>query len=140
MATRAGSIDPGILLRAAAELSDRGARRCAQPARRGCWRSRPGNADLRELFDAAADGEPDARRAADVFVHHVAAAVAAMSAALGGLDALVFTAGLGENSALVRNEVTARIRHLGDDVAVLVVPAGEERLIAQQTAALLWPR
>ena len=139
MATRAGSIDPGILLRVAAELPtaelDDALNRQA-----GLLALAPGNADLRELFDAAGDGEPDARRAADVFVHHVAAAVAAMSAALGGLDAVVFTAGLGENSVLVRNEVTARIRHLGDHVAVLVVPAGEERLIAQQTAALLWPR
>jgi acetate kinase len=138
MATRAGSIDPGILLRAASELPaadlDDALNRDA-----GLLALAPAHNDLRALFDAAADGEPQARLAADVFVHHVAAAVAAMTASLGGLDALVFTAGVGENSALVRNEVTARVRHLGDDVEVLTIPAGEERLVASQTAALLWP-
>jgi acetate kinase len=138
MATRAGSIDPGILLRAsselpAADLDD------ALNREAGLLALAPAHNDLRALFDAAADGEPQARLAADVFVHHVAAAVAAMTASLGGLDALVFTAGVGENSALVRNEVTARVRHLGDDVEVLTIPAGEERLVASQTAALLWP-
>jgi acetate kinase len=138
MATRAGSIDPGILLRAASELPaadlDDALNRDA-----GLLALAPAHNDLRALFDAAADGEPQARLAADVFVHHVAAAVAAMTASLGGLDALAFTAGVGENSALVRNEVTARVRHLGDDVEVLTIPAGEERLVASQTAALLWP-
>jgi acetate kinase len=138
MATRAGSIDPGILLRAASELPaadlDDALNRDA-----GLLALAPAHNDLRALFDAAADVEPQARLAADVFVHHVAAAVAAMTASLGGLDALVFTAGVGENSALVRNEVTARVRHLGDDVEVLTIPAGEERLVASQTAALLWP-
>ena len=138
MATRAGSIDPGILLRAASELPapelDEALNRDA-----GLLALAPAHPDLRALFDAAADGEPQARLAADVFVHHVAAAVAAMTASLGGLDALVFTAGVGENSALVRDEVTARVRHLGDDVEVLTIPAGEERLVASQTVALLWP-
>jgi acetate kinase len=138
MATRAGSIDPGILLRAASELPaaelDEALNRDA-----GLLALAPAHNDLRALFDAAADDEPQARLAADVFVHHVAAAVAAMSASLGGLDALVFTAGVGENSALVRNEVTARVRHLGDDVEVLTIPAGEERLVASHTTALLWP-
>jgi acetate kinase len=138
MATRAGSIDPGILLRAAsqlpvAELDD------ALNRDAGLLALAPAHCDLRALFDAAGDGEPQARLAADVFVHHVASAVAAMTASLGGLDALVFTAGVGENSALVREEVTARVRHLGDDVEVLTIPAGEERLVASQTAALLWP-
>jgi acetate kinase len=137
MATRAGSIDPGILLRAASELPvaelDDALNRDA-----GLLALAPAQRDLRALFDAAGDGEPQARLAADVFVHHVASAVAAMTASLRGLDALVFTAGVGENSALVRDEVTARVRHLGDDVEVLTIPAGEERLVASQTAALLW--
>jgi acetate kinase len=138
MATRAGSIDPGILLRAASELP---AAELDDALNRdsGLLALAPAYRDLRALFDAAADREPRARRAADVFVHHVAAAVAAMTASLGGLDALVFTAGVGENSALVRDEVTARVHHLGDDVEVLTIPSGEERLVASQTAALLWP-
>jgi acetate kinase len=138
MATRAGSVDPGILVRAATELP---AAKLGDVLNRdaGLLALAPGHADLRTLFDAAADGEPEARLAADVFVHHVAGAVAAMTASLGGLDALVFTAGVGENVALVRDEVTARVRHLGDDVKVLTIPAGEERLVASQTAALLWP-
>jgi acetate kinase len=139
MATRAGSIDPGILLRAMTELSV-GELADALNRDAGLLALAPGHADLHELFHAAAVGDVPARAAADVFVHAVAGAVATMTASLGGLDALVFTAGVGEGSALVRDEVSARVRHLGEDAEVLVIPASEERLIARQTAALLWPR
>jgi acetate kinase len=65
-----------------------------------------GSADMREI--EAQDG-----LALDVFVHRLAAAIAAMTASLGGLDALVFTAGIGEGSATVRERVCARLRYLG---------------------------
>jgi acetate kinase len=136
MATRAGSVDPGILVRAARELPA-DALDHALNHDSGLLALAPGHADLKALL-AADDAQAGA--AIDVFVRGVAAAVGAMSTALGGLDALVFTAGVGEGSALVRDQVTARVAHLGDDVAVLVVPAGEERLIADQTTQLLWPR
>jgi acetate kinase len=105
MATRAGSVDPGALLYAlrargldANEL-DRELNLASGLLGLG------GSADLREL-------EPDGLAVA-VFVHRVAAAVAGMTAALGGLDALVFTAGIGEGSALVRTRVCERLGFLG---------------------------
>jgi acetate kinase len=63
-----------------------------------------------ELLQA---GDPDSRLALAVFAHRVAGAVAAMTASLGGLDALVFTAGIGENSAAARSDICGRLRFLG---------------------------
>jgi acetate kinase len=61
-------------------------------------------------------GSSEARLALDVFAHRVAAAVASMAAALAGIDALVFTAGIGEGSASVRRNVCDRLRFLGVDL------------------------
>jgi acetate kinase len=105
MATRAGSVDPGALLYALrargldADELDRELNLASGLLGLG------GSADLREL-------DPDGLAVA-VFVHRVAAAVAGMTAALGGLDALVFTAGVGEGSALVRARVCERLGFLG---------------------------
>jgi acetate kinase len=67
---------------------------------------------MRELERRLA-GDTAAQLAFDVFVHRLAAAIAAMAAATGGLDALVFTAGIGEGSALVRARVCERLAFLG---------------------------
>ena len=107
MATRSGSVDPGALLYALRERGlsvdelDRELNLASGLLGLG------GSADMREL-EAAGGG-----LALDVFVHRLAAAVAAMAAALGGLDALVFTAGVGEGSALVRARACERLRFLG---------------------------
>jgi acetate kinase len=66
--------------------------------------------DVRELQDA---DQPRARLALDVFTYRVAPAVGAMAVALDGLDALVFTAGIGEHSASVREAVCSRLEFLG---------------------------
>ena len=60
-----------------------------------------------------------------------------MAAAMGGVDALVFTGGVGEHSRLVRERAVAGLGFLGDDVAVLVVEAREDLEIARQVRALL---
>jgi acetate kinase len=92
----------------------------------------------------------------DVYVHRLAAGVGAMATALGGLDALVFTGGVGENSAPVRAAAAARLAHLGVQVdgmrneaavpdadigagaaRVLVVAAREDLEIARQVRGLL---
>ena len=124
MATRAGSIDPGALL----------------------WRLRrsPLEAVAEDLEHrsglVALGGSGDIREASpfalEVFTYRVAGAVAAMAVALGGLDALAFTAGIGENSAPVREAVVDRLRFLGD-FAVEVVPAREELVIAREVERLL---
>jgi acetate kinase len=74
--------------------------------------------------------------ALDVFVHRVAAAVAAMTAACGGLDVLAFTGGIGEHAQDVRERIVERVRFLGD-FRVEVVPSREELVIATETRRLL---
>ena len=80
--------------------------------------------------------DPRARFALDFFAVRVAQFSAAMAAAMGGIDALVFTGGIGEHAGPVRDAIVERLRFLGD-FEVLVVKANEERIMALQTLALL---
>jgi acetate kinase len=110
MATRAGSVDPGALLyllrhHLSLEELDR-----ALEHESGLAGLSGLSGDVREL---EASGEPASRLALAVFAYRVAQAVAAMAVGLGGLDALVFTAGVGEHSAFVREDVCARLAFLG---------------------------
>jgi acetate kinase len=68
---------------------------------------------MREVVAGAAAGLPDARLGLDVYTHRLRAGIAAMAAALGGLDVLVFTGGVGENSPGVRSEAAAGLGFLG---------------------------
>jgi len=109
--------------------------------------------DMRALLG---NGEPAARLAVDYFVYRAAKDVAAMAAALGGIDGLVFTAGIGENSPEIRKRICAACAWLGIDsdesanerrgpristpaskVSAWVVPTNEELMIARHTGALL---
>ncbi|WP_310737908.1 acetate kinase [Microbispora sp. H10949] len=115
--------------------------------------------DMREVWRLADAGDEDARLALDVYGYRVRAYVGAYYAALGHVDAVVFTGGVGENSARVRALATAGLTRLGievdparnaaesaearvispegAEVTVLVVPTNEELEIAEQTAACL---
>jgi acetate kinase len=111
MATRAGSIDPEIVLYllrhrflSPEEIED------ALERESGLLGISGQSTRVEEL---EASEEPDARLALDVFVHRVAGAVGAMAVAVGGLDALVFTAGVGENSPTIRERVSERLGFLG---------------------------
>lgn len=113
MATRSGSVDPGMLLwlleherMSPAELAD------ALEHRSGLL-GLCGSSDMREIIARACAGESSARRALDVYVHRLRAGIAAMAAALGGLDALVFTGGVGEHSSEVRSQTAAGLTFLG---------------------------
>jgi acetate kinase len=72
-----------------------------------------GTADMREVVAAAEDGDGDARLALDVYLHRLRAGVAAMAASLGGLDALVFIGGVGENAPTVRRLAVDGLGFLG---------------------------
>ena len=72
-----------------------------------------GSADMREVLARAGDGDQQARLALDVYLHRLRAAIAAMAAALGGLDALVFTGGVGARSAPVRELAADGLGFLG---------------------------
>jgi acetate kinase len=113
MATRSGSVDPGMLLwllehekLTAAELAD------ALEHRSGLL-GLAGSADMREIVARACAGESRARLALDVYVHRLRAGIAAMAASLGGLDAVAFTGGVGEHSAEVRAQTVAGLAFLG---------------------------
>jgi acetate kinase len=103
MATRSGSVDPGLLLWVqrhggigAEEMEqalDRDSGLLALSGRSG---------DMREIVAGIEEDDERCRLAFDTYVHRLAAGVAAMAAAMGGIDALVFTGGIGENSAQVR--------------------------------------
>jgi acetate kinase len=72
-----------------------------------------GTADMREVVAAAEDGDGDARLALEVYLHRLRAGVGAMAATLGGLDALVFTGGVGENAPTVRRLAVEGLGFLG---------------------------
>ena len=152
MGTRAGSVDPGILLRLAAdgvaadELADGLAHRSGLAAIAG-------TSDVREIERRAAAGDAMAHLAIDMFVRRAAAAIAAAATALPRIDALVFTGGIGEHSHLIRAGIVRRLGCLGirDDLGaadgdavlargqawVLVVEAREDRVIADEVAQRL---
>jgi acetate kinase len=114
--------------------------------------------DMRTIQASAAEGDERARLALEVFVHRLAKAIAGMVVGLERLDALVFTAGIGENSPIVRRQVLARLGFLGltedaeanaahgrdtrgrispdGPVVAMVVPTDEELMIARDTARL----
>ena len=139
MATRSGSVDPGAIVYvmrehgvSCDELDD------VLNNESGLKGLAGGSGDMRELEERALAGDADAVRALDVFVHRLAAAVAAMSAATRGLDALVFTGGIGEGSQLIRDRVCERLTFLGA-FRVEVVAAREELVAARAAGACLAP-
>ena len=108
MTTRSGSLDPGAIIYLLRERGvDVDELEHALNRESGLKALGGGSGDMREIV-AVGGG-----LALDVFAYHVAAAVAAMSAALGGLDALVFTAGIGERAPLVRARICERLAFLG---------------------------
>jgi acetate kinase len=158
MATRAGSVDPGLLLWAQRHLGlDPDELERALDREAGLL-GLAGTADMREIVAGAKRGEDRPSLALAVFVHRLAAAIAAMAAAMGGIDALVFTGGVGENSGPVREQACAATAFLGvrldatanarggadtvlspagADVAVLLVAAREDVEMARQARSLL---
>jgi acetate kinase len=113
MATRSGDVDPGLLmwLLDATDLSQ--ADVAAGLVHESGLQGLAGTADMREVLAAAARGEPPAVLALDVYVHRLRAAIAAMAASLGGLDALVFTGRVGERAPEVRSRAAAGLGFLG---------------------------
>ncbi|HEX6096995.1 MAG TPA: acetate/propionate family kinase [Thermoanaerobaculia bacterium] len=153
MGTRAGDLDPGVVLHllrqghSAEELDD------LLNHRSGLLGLSGRSADVRELEQAAREGDPRAELALDLFAYRVAKYVGAYTVVLGGLDALTFTAGIGEHSPSMRTRICHRLGFLGvtldeeknraartderlisrGPVAVRVIPTNEELEIARMT-------
>jgi acetate kinase len=159
MATRSGSVDPGVLLWllhtnrvGLDELADALEHRSGMAGLSGT------SGDMRDILAARDRGEPAAVLAYDVFVHRLAREVGAMAASCGGLDLLAITGGIGENAPVVRADLAGRLRYLGvvvdaarneaaagdadvsaNDAVVrtVVVTAGEDRQVAREVTTLL---
>ena len=116
MATRSGTVDPGLMLWlqthekvTAKELME------TLDGRSGLL-GIAGTADMREVLDRRSAGDERSRLAFDMYIHRLRAGIVSMAAAMNGVDALVFTGGVGENSPAVRGEAVAGLRFLGVDV------------------------
>jgi acetate kinase len=113
MATRSGSVDPGLVLwlEEHEQLSPHEVA-TALEQRSGLF-ALTGTADLRTIEQRADAGDADAVLAVDVYVHRLVTSIAAMAAAAGGLDVVVFTGGVGEHSSAVRAAAARRLSWLG---------------------------
>ncbi len=167
MGTRSGDVDPGLLLKIMREEGY-----SAQEMDRilnqesGLYGLSDGSSDMRDIEQRAADGDDDARLAIQVFSHRLRKYIGAYAAVMGGVDAIVFTAGIGEHSAIVRHRVAQRFQFLGahlDEEAnrdvsldapdftslistptsrthLLVVATDESRAIAEQCSNIVMDR
>jgi acetate kinase len=159
MATRSGSVDPGLMLWllqsgrvSVDELADVLEHKSGLAGLSGT------SGDMRDVLAARGRNEPAAALAYDVFVHRLVREVGAMAASAGGLDLLAFTGGIGEHAAVVRADLGERLQHLGvavdpvrngaatgdadisaDGAAVhaVVVTTGEDKQIVREVTALL---
>ncbi len=154
MGTRPGALDPGVVLFLFQNL-DLSVKQVEDILykKSGLLGISGISNDMRDLLERT---EPEARLAVDYFIYRAAKEIGALAAVLGGVDALVFTAGIGENSAEIRRRISAASAWLGvelDDkanaaksvqistpqskVSVWVIPTNEELMIARHTASLL---
>jgi acetate kinase len=157
MGTRPGQIDPGVVLYLIAEKGMTAAQVEDLLYRASGLKGLSGvSNDVRELEKST---DPRAAFAIDYFVYRVGLNAGTLAAALGGLDAFVFTAGIGENSATMRARIAEKLAWLGvaldadanaarkslisrpdSRVGVYVIPTDEELMIARHTLALLAQR
>lgn len=161
MGTRSGDIDPAIipyLMRKtgmnAEEMSDMLNKRSGVLGISGI------SSDFRDIEVAAAEGNERAQLALDVYVHKVKSYIGSYAASMGGVDAIVFTAGLGENSAMMRDKICNGLEYLGtridperndvrgeareisidvSRVKLFTIPTNEELIIAKDTKRICQP-
>jgi acetate kinase len=126
MATRSGTVDPGLVLWLIQRQGLPVDEVAAGLERRSGLTGLAGTADMREVLARADAGDAQARTALEVYVHRLRAAIAAMTAALGGLDALVFTGGVGERAAAVRAATIEGLGFLGLELDAARNEAGGE--------------
>ena len=154
MGTRCGAIDPGVMLYLMDERKmDARALEKLIYQQSGLLGVSGVSSDMRVLLESA---EPRARLAVELFVYRIGRELGSLAAALGGVDALVFTAGIGEHAASIRERVCRQAAWLGVEldakanavhgprpstassrVAAWVIPTNEELMIARHTRAVL---
>jgi acetate kinase len=154
MGTRCGSLDPGVLIYLMDEKGmDARALESLIYKKSGLLGVSGISSDMRTLRQSE---EPNAREAIDLFIYRIVREIGSLAAALGGVDGIVFTGGIGQNDAATRSEVIAGCAWLGaqlDDssnkgtegridssasqIPIWVIPTDEERVIARHTASIL---
>jgi len=113
MATRSGSVDPGLVLWLEEHAHTPPAELAATLEYRSGLTGLAGTGDMREVLSRAAAGDLRAVLGRDVYLHRLRALIGAMAAAMDGLDAIVFTGGVGENAAEIRLRAAAGLGFLG---------------------------
>ena len=162
MGTRAGDLDPGVILQLMREGMNVDELDRLLNKRSGLA-GLTGTNDMREIEQRAAQGDEACRLAITLYAHRVRKYIGAYAAVMGGVDAIAFTGGIGENSALIRHRCTQRLEFLGavldedrnrdaklgrdrtiaeisephSRARILVVKADEEWALAREAAALL---
>lgn len=154
MGTRCGSVDPGVLLHLMREQRmDEAALSHLLYDESGLLGVSGISADMQVLLDSS---EPGAAEAVELFCYTLVRSIGSMAAALGGVDAIVFTGGIGEHAVAVRERVCAQLAWLGVDLdpaanaaggpsivspgsraGAWVIPTNEEQVIARHTARLV---
>ena len=158
MATRSGSVDPGLILWLEEHVGLPPAELADTLEHRSGLLGLSGSADMQTILAAEQSGDADAALAIDVYLHRLRAGIAAMAAAMDGLDVLVFTGGVGENAPAIRARTATGLRFLGVEldtaqndgaeldaeigaagagVRVLAVRAREDLQIARDVRALI---
>lgn len=160
MATRSGSVDPGLVLWLQEHAGMPAAELAATLEHRSGLLGLAGTADMRAILASAEGADPAAVLALDVYVHRLRAAIAAMAASMNGMDGLVFTGGVGENAPTVRKRAAEGLAFLGVEldsernltahpdveisardapVRTLVITAREDLQIAREVRRVLGP-
>jgi acetate kinase len=136
MGTRSGSLDPGVVLYLMQELKmDAKAIESLLYKESGLLGVSGVSSDMRELL---ASSEPRAKFAVDLFVYRIGRELGSLAAALGGLDAVVFTAGIGERSAAIREAVCRQAAWLGIELDPAANAAGGPRISAPSSRVTAW--
>ena len=136
MGTRCGALDPGVLLYLMAELAmDHDQLQDLLYHQSGLLGVSGISSDMRTLEDSNA---PNAKEAIDLFVHAIKRQLGTLTATLGGLDGIVFTAGIGENSALVRERVCRDASWLGIELDEAANIEGAGRISTATSAVSAW--
>jgi acetate kinase len=163
MATRSGSVDPGLVLWLEEHAHMPSRELAATLENRSGLAGLAGTGDMREVLSRAAAGDARAVLGRDVYLHRLRGSIASMAAAMRGLDVLVFTGGVGENSPEIRSRAAAGLAFLGvavderhnildkearaDDweitarggcVRTFVIAAREDKQIAAEVRSILW--